>query len=94
MQLHVPWFLLPDAEQVDVGLLFWNLEKRVEKNPEKWWPGSKCFCGRTAVMWQEKVSYRCEAHREYPIASELPTGRPLIGYTGDMDLSGDYEHEW
>ncbi len=116
-QLHPPWFLLPDfkdpaaelyspADWIDVGLLFWNLEKKMEEHPERWgWDrhringkewvlGKNCYCGEKAVMWQKDTGYRCGAHVELPVADSLPTERPMIGYAGDMDLSGDYEHPW
>lgn len=65
-RLHPPWFLLPDSKQVDVGELFWNLEKTVEKNPEKWgWLDKACsVCGNTGVVvWDQRYGYRCEKDR-------------------------------
>lgn len=102
-QLHPPWFLLPDADWIDIGLLFWNLEKEIEKHPERWgwdaytvdgisYPAKKCYCGEQAIRWDQVNGYRCENH--LGAGAPMSLNPPLIGYTGDMDRSGDYEHEW
>lgn len=92
-QLHPPWFLLPDAEKIDIPSLFWELEKTIEKHPELWWPGNKCVtCGELAVSWDQANGYRCEMHPGPP--APLPMDSPRIGYVGVLDGSGDYEHEW
>ena len=70
--LHIPWFLDPNAEQIDVPGLFWNLEKTIEKNPEKWGWAEPCIailvekgsaCMAPSVSYSLATGYRCEEHR-------------------------------
>lgn len=94
-QLHPPHDLLPGAKQIDWRELVWNLEKTVEQHPEKWgWLDKRCsVCGEEGVVFfDRKHGYRCGTH--FPSDFEPLPEILVTGYTGDVDGSADYEHDW